>query len=84
MTPFGLEIVEQQPHAFEVFSACKSSEEIGMAAHDQLAVVAFTAGPARDPRGNHLLRQLVELGAVLRQGGKELSRAPPVRPRSAH
>ncbi len=40
-----------------------------MAAHDQLPVVVFTAGPAGYPGGDHLLRQLIEFGAILRQCG---------------
>ena len=46
-------------------------QQIGMAAHDQLPVVGGAAGPAGDAGGDDFLRQLVEFGAVLRQGGFE-------------
>ena len=45
----GFEIVEQEPHAFEVFQRVEVVEQVGVAAHDQLAVVAVAAGPAREP-----------------------------------
>ena len=38
-----------------------------MTAHDQLPVIVLAAGPARDPGGDDLLRQLIEFGAVLSQ-----------------
>ena len=47
-------------------------QKIGVAADDQLPVLAFTAGPARDPGGDDLLRQLIQFGAVLRQRGLKL------------
>ena len=46
-------------------------QQIGVAAHDQLPVLGFAAGPAGDAGRNHLLRQLIEFGAALRQRGFE-------------
>ena len=67
----GLEIVEQQPDALEILQRMQIFQQIGVTAHDQLAVFAFAAGPAREPGRDHLLRQLIEFGAVLRQRGFE-------------
>ncbi len=44
-------------------------QQVGVAAHDQLPVIAFTTGPACDPGGDDFLRQRIEFGAILRQGG---------------
>ena len=52
----GLEIVEQQPDPFEIFQRVQILQQIGVAAHDQLPVVAFAARPARNPGGDDLLR----------------------------
>src|SRR5208282_1609466 len=38
-----------------------------LAAHDQLALLAFAAGPAGETGGNDLLRELVEFGLALLQ-----------------
>ena len=37
--------------------------------HTLLPILAFAAGPACDSGRNHLLRQLIEFGAALRQRG---------------
>ena len=73
----GLEIVEQQPDPLQIFQRMQIFQQIGVTAHDQLPVVAFAAGPARDPGGDHLLRQLIEFGAVLRQVRFQVRAAPP-------
>ena len=36
----GLQIVEQEPHALEILQRIEVVEQIGLAAHDQLALVA--------------------------------------------
>ena len=56
-----------EPHALEILQRMQIFEQIGVAAHDQLPVVVVAAGPARDAGRDHLLRQLIELGAALRQ-----------------
>ena len=61
----GLEVVEQEPHTFEVFQRPQVVEQVGVPAHDQLAVLAPAAGPAGETGCHDLLRQLVELGLAL-------------------
>ena len=63
----GFEVVEQEAHALEVGERLEVFEQMRLAAHDQLAFVAFAAGPAGETGGNDLLRQLVELGLTLLQ-----------------
>ena len=57
-----LEIVEQEPYALEILERLEVLEQVGLAAHDQLALVGLAAGPAGEPGGDRPLRQLVELG----------------------
>ena len=52
-------------------------EQIGLAAHDELAVVALAARPARQPGGDDLLGELVELGLAGLERLLQLGLAPP-------
>ena len=45
---------------------------MGLAAHDQLALVAFAAGPARQPFGDDLLGQLIELSLAFLERALDL------------
>ena len=47
-------------------------QQIGVTAHDQLAIFALAPRPARQTRRNNLLRELIEFGLVLRQRGLDL------------
>ena len=47
-------------------------QQIGVAADDELAILALAARPARDSGRDRLLRQLIELGPGLAQRGFEL------------
>ena len=60
-----LQVVEQQPHPLEVLQRLEVVEQVRLAAHDQPALVALAARPARQPVVDDLLRQLVELGLRL-------------------
>ena len=48
-------------------SACRSSSRLAWPRTISWRSSLVAAGPARDPRRDHLLRQLIELGAALRQ-----------------
>ena len=58
----GFERVEQRAHPFQIVERVQVLEQIGVAAHDQLALLALAARPAREPGGDDLLRELIELG----------------------
>ena len=76
MTPrLVFEIVEQQAHALEVLERMQIVEQIGLAAHDQLALVALAARPAREPGRDDALGQLIELGLAGFERAFELGRA---------
>src|SRR5262249_60892109 len=60
----GLEIVEQETHALEVLERLEIVEQVGVAAHDQLAVGALAAGPAGEPGLDEAMGERVELGAA--------------------
>src|SRR6476646_2792437 len=57
----GLEIVEQQPHPLEVLERLEVVEQVRRAAHNQLALVALAARPARQAGGDDLLGELIDL-----------------------
>ncbi len=57
----GLELVEQQAHALEILDRLEVLEQMRGAAHDQLALVALAARPAREPGRDDLLGERVEL-----------------------
>src|SRR5262249_61765932 len=44
----GLEVIEQKPHPLEILECLEIVEQVSGAAHDQLALVRFPAGPARE------------------------------------
>src|SRR5260370_36177788 len=44
----GLEIIEQKPHPLEILECLEIVEQVSGAAHDELALVRFPAGPARE------------------------------------
>src|SRR5262249_11263900 len=58
----GLEIVEQEPPPLEILQRLEILKQVGMAAHDQAALVVLAAGPAGEPCFDDLLGELVELG----------------------
>ena len=60
----GFEIVEQAAHPFQIAERTKIVEQIGVAAHDQIALVAVAARPARQSFGDQPLGQRVEFGAA--------------------
>ena len=64
----GLEIGEQQPDALEVLERREVLEQVGLAAHDQLALAALQARPAREPGVDQPLGEVVEF----RLGGAAL------------
>ena len=66
------QVVEQVPHPLQVLDHLEVFEQMRLAAHDELALLA--ARPAREPVVDHLLRQLVELG--LRRGPRLLQLGP--------
>ena len=66
------QVVEQVPHPLQVLDHLEVAEQMRLAAHDELALLA--ARPAREPVVDHLLRQLVELG--LRRGPRLLQLDP--------
>ena len=68
----GLEIVEQQAHALEVLQRVQVVEQVGLAAHDQLALLALAARPARKARRHDALGELIELGLARLERALEL------------
>jgi len=55
--PLGFKLVEQPPYPLEIVDRLEIIEQVGMAAHDQLAFVALPARPARETCRHDLLRQ---------------------------
>ena len=65
----GLQRVEQRAHPLQIVERVQVFQQIGVTAHDQLAVVVVATRPARQSGGDDLLRQLIEFGLALRQRG---------------
>ena len=60
-----LEIVEQEPHPLQIGKRLEVLQEMSLAAHNQLALVALAARPARKARCDDFLGQFVEFGLAL-------------------
>src|SRR5260370_38567349 len=56
----GLEIIEQKRHPLEILECLEIVEQVSSAAHDELALVRFPAGPARESYCVDLLSKLVQ------------------------
>src|SRR5215472_12602342 len=61
----GFEIIEQQPHAFEIGKHLEILEQMRLSPHDQLALFVLASRPARQTLGDNLLRELIELRLAL-------------------
>src|SRR6516225_3582069 len=61
----GFEVIEQEPHAFEVGERLEVLKQMRLTPHDQLALFILAARPARQALGDDLLRQLIELRFAL-------------------
>ena len=58
--PLGPAYLAGFRHALEILERLEVIEQVGVPAHDQLAVAAVAARPAREPGRHHLLGKLVE------------------------
>src|SRR5689334_7131439 len=63
----GFEIIEQQPHAFEISKRLEILEQMRLSPYDQLALLVLASRPARQTLGDNLLRELIELRFALLQ-----------------
>src|SRR6516225_9991685 len=68
----GLEIIEQQAHAFEIGKRLEILEQMRLPPHDQLALLVLASRPPRQTLGDNLLRKLIELRLALLQGALDL------------